>query len=284
MKCIVSAAVLLSALCLSVPLGMPAAAQQPPLTVIQPPILQNAQIDIAYVPPTNPNFRAIYDRMRNRQVLEELRQFVTPLRLPRRLSVKIEQCGAASRPYTTASGVTLCYEFIDQIERLVPNNNNRETTLVGTFVQAILHEVALAVFDQLQVPVWGRIEDAADSLAGFMMVQFGEDVAYKTVIGTAIFFELTNKTWTGSDFASVNAPEAQRYYNFLCMAYGGAPRTFAFLVQENKEILPKRRADRCRFEYEQIREAFSQRVMPFVDPDLMTRVRATPWSMDGAGK
>jgi hypothetical protein len=68
------------------------------------------------------------------------------------------------------------------------------------------------------------------------------------------------------------------------MAYGGAPKTFAFLVEENKEILPKRRADRCRGEYEEVRHAFSLRIMPFVDPDLMIKIRATPWSMTGAGK
>jgi hypothetical protein len=205
MKCIVSAAAILLVSICSAPV---AAQSQPPATLPQGPALQNPQIDIAYVPPTSPNFRPIYERMKNRQVLEEFRQFVTPLRLPRRLTIKIEQCNAPSRPYTPGGAVTLCYEFIDQIERLVPNNNNRESTLVGTFVQVMLHEFALAVFDQLQVPVWGRIEDAADSLAGFMMLQFGEDVAYQTVVGTAIFFELTNRTWTGSDFAAVNAPEA----------------------------------------------------------------------------
>ena len=34
-------------------------------------------------------------------------------------------------------------------------------------MQAMLHEMAYAVFDVLQVPVWGREADAADKLAGF---------------------------------------------------------------------------------------------------------------------
>src|SRR5262249_40728738 len=150
--------------------------------------------------------------------------------------------------------------------------------LVGTFVQVAFHEVATAVFDMLGVPVWGRAHDAADRLAAFIMVQFGEDVALQTIIGTATFFQLSGKTWTGKAFAAVNSPDAQGSFTYLSMASGGAPKPFAFLVnppkEEDEPMLPAHRAERCPGEYEQVRMAFDLRIMPYVDPDILVKVRA----------
>lgn len=246
--------------------------------------LQNSQVDVAYVDPRDPKFQPIQERLKNRQVLELMRVFLAPLRLPRKLAIKTDECGEAKHFYVPGQGVTICYEFVDEIEKLVPTNDDREGMLVGTFVQVMLYDVALAVFDILEVPIWGRENDAADRLAALLMLQFGDDVSYATIVGVANFFVLTKKTWTGSDFADINSPDAQRFYNYVCIAYGGDPKTFGFLVQPGKEILGKDRVESCSFEYEQVRMAFYQRIMPYVDPDLMTMVRATRWPITRTGK
>jgi hypothetical protein len=270
-------------------LGLAPMLQATPAAAQAPTGLQNSQIEIAYVPPANANYRPIHDRLKKLQVLEELKQFLVPLRLPRKLTVQVDQCGAATRPYKPGGAATICYELVEQIERVAAkaDPDQQQTVIVGTFVQAVFHEVAAAVLDILQVPVWGRREDAADRLAGFIMLQFGEEVARQTVIGTAIFFEASNKTWTGSQFADVNSPEPQRYFNFLCMAYGGAPKVFEGLAKaegDAKPILPEDRANRCADEYAQVRKAFNLRIMPFVDPDLVIKVKASRWGNVGDGK
>jgi hypothetical protein len=119
---------------------------------------------------------------------------------------------------------------------------------------------------------------AADRLAAFVLLQFGEDLALKTITATAIFFDASQKTWTGSDFARADSPEEQRFYNYLCIAYGGAPASFGFLVTpKDQPLLPNNRAARCRNEYAQVRKAYDLRVMPYVDPDLLVRSKATDW-------
>jgi hypothetical protein len=253
-------------------------ALQPTPGSAQPaPNLENSQVDVSYVPPRDPKFQPIYDRLKNLQVLENLRQFLAPLRLPRKLAIRIDQCGAATHSYVPGQGVTICYEFIDEIEQIIPGSNDREGMVAGTFVQVMLYDVSLAVFDLLEVPVWGREHDAADRLAALLMLQFGEDISFKTIVGVANFFIMSKKTWTGSDFADIRSPEAQRFYNYICIAYGGDPRTFSFLVAKDKELLPKDRAERCADEYEQVRTAFYLRIMPHVDPDLLIAVRAKRW-------
>jgi len=261
----------------------PASAQQLPAE------LQNPNVEIVYQEPRSVAFKPIAERVKQRRVLEQLRVFLAPLRLPRKLTVNVEECGAPTRDYKPQGPVTICYEVIDQIEKIAAkaDANMRERVLIGAFVQAAFHETAHAVFDILQVPVWGRANDAADRLAAFIMVHFGEDVAMQTILGTAYFFRLSGRTWTGSEFAEVNSPEAQRFYNYLCIALGGAPKTFDFLVnpkEKDEQLLPDRRADRCQGEFEQVRLAFNLRIMPYVDPDILVKVRAIQWVIPLNGK
>ena len=91
----------------------------------------------------------------------------------------------------------------------------------------------------------------------------------------------------GSEFAEVNSPEAQRFYNYLCIALGGAPKSFDFLVNpkdKQEQLLPGRRAERCQNEFEQLRMAFNLRIMPYVDPDILVKVRAIQWLIPLNGK
>lgn len=255
---------------------VPAPAQQVPAD------LQNPNVEIVYKEPRTAAFKPISERLKQHRVLEQLRVFLAPLRLPRKLTVNVDECGAPTREYRAQGPITICYELVDQIERIAAKADAsvRERVLVGAFVQVAFHETAHAVFDLLQVPVWGRANDAADRLAAFIMVNFGEDVAMQTILGTAEFFRLSGRTWNGSEFAEVNSPEAQRFYNYLCIALGGAPKSFDFLVNpkdKNEQLLPDRRAERCQGEYEQVRMAFNLRIMPFVDPDILVRVRAIQW-------
>jgi hypothetical protein len=197
--------------------------------------------------------------------------------------VRTEQCGRFTRPYNAQQPVAICYELVDQIEKVAAKGEPaaRKSMVAGAFVQVVLHAVAYPVFDLLKVPVWGRTGDAADYFAAMVMLQFGEELALRTIRGTANFFWASRKTWTGSDFADVNSPEEQRFYNYLCIAFGGAPMSFRFLVAGEQPTLPYERAVRCRGEYEQVRQAFYLRVMPHVDPDLLVQVRAMDWLLAG---
>ena len=47
----------------------------------------NQQIEFTYAEPRDPVFRDIYERLKRREVLHELAQFLAPLRLPRKLVV-----------------------------------------------------------------------------------------------------------------------------------------------------------------------------------------------------
>ena len=249
--------------------------------------LTNSQVAIEYVAPVHGSYSQIYDRLRQRRVLEELQAFLSPLRMPVKVLVRIEECGAETVSYKKGAPVTICYERVATIERLAPQSGTldgipREDAIVGAFVQAVLHDVAYALFDVMGVPVLGRAEDAADKLAAFIMLQFGRDIALRALTGASWFFEASQRTWTGSDFSDVAGSDKQRFYNYLCIAYGGDPQLFAPLVRNT--LLKTGRAVGCAKEYGDVLFAFRRTILPYVNLDLLERVRQVPWLRPDDGK
>jgi hypothetical protein len=245
-------------------------------------IAANPQLEIRYVPPSNRTYQPIYDGLKKRQVLDELQQFLAPLRLPKKLTVQVDQCGGTSRPRQPQDPVTVCYELVDKIQKVAAQApaQSQSSMVPGAFIQVVLYEVTQGIFDMIDVPIWGRRGDAADRVSALIMLKFGEDFALRTIMATTDFFHASERTWTGSDFADATSPEEQRYYNYLCIAYGGARKSFDFLVNVPKgqqPILPVARAARCAKEYSQIEHAFGLRIMPYVDADLMVKVRSMDW-------
>jgi hypothetical protein len=236
------------------------------------------QVQTRYEPTTK--YAAIRDLLQRHKVLEKAQTFMSPLRLPRTITIRSADCGGSSLPYDAAHGViTICYEAIADIQTLAKGSTSdadKLTTIVaGGIIEETLHRVALAILQVYDIPVWGREEDAADLLGAFMMLQFDEHTAEVSILGAGNLFIVKTSSIGKVDYAVDVSPPAQRFYNFLCIAVGGDPIDFGGLV--DKGFLPKDRAKRCSGEYAAIRKAFDLRVMPHVDPDLVVRIRAIDW-------
>src|SRR5262245_7645617 len=110
MKCVLRTAAL--ALIAITWQGAPASAQE------LPPNLTNPMVQIEYGLPKKATYRPMYERLRQRQVLERLKVFLAPLRLPKPLQIKIDECGTPFLPYKMGAPVVVCYEYIEQVENL----------------------------------------------------------------------------------------------------------------------------------------------------------------------
>jgi Putative metallopeptidase len=262
------------------------AAAQGPATGGQqiPSNLRNPKIDVQYVSPKNSDFQPIYERVKNRKVLETLQAFLAPLNLPDRLLIKTDECGPPTDFAKPPLPAVICYEYIQKIEELAPADKTkrgvtRADTIAGAFVMSALHETSRAVFATFKIPVWGRQEDAADKLTAYILVEMGEDVALRMLTGTASFFEASKATWNGSgfDMADVTSPEQQRYYNYLCMAYGSNPDLFQDFVRRTLLTVGRDRAQRCPYEYDKFKTAFENTIKPHVDLKLMEQVKKIKW-------
>jgi hypothetical protein len=247
--------------------------------------LRLSQVEITYMEPSEPALRPVYERLKKRQVLEDLQQFLSPLNLPRKLTVKLDQCGSATVRFQPGGPVVVCYEYIEEIERIA-YGPLRSDMIAGAFVQELLHEVARGVFDVLNVPIWGRVADAADNLAAFIMLQFGKEVALRTVRGTHLFFGAIAIFGSDASPADVRSTAAQRNYNTICIAYGGDPATFNELVDVDDRFtpLPRSRRAACRQESEAVRKSFDRYIRRHVDEAKLAKVRSMDWLRPDDGR
>jgi Putative metallopeptidase len=254
---------------------LPAAAQTPENPA-------GSAVKIEYVAPTNLAHHPIYERLKARRVLEDFRDFLSPVKLPDTLTVKVEGCNGRVNAWYGARSITICYEYIEWIHQIarkvaISDDISFEDAVVGPFVDVLLHEVAHALFDMLKIPVFGREEDAADQLAAFILLQFGKDVARRTITGAALLFRqmAVNQKPGTADFAAVHGLPAQRFVNVLCIAYGADRSLFGDFVQ--KGYLPQHRTGYCYWEYQQIAHAFKTLISPHIDPMLQAKVRGREW-------
>lgn len=244
--------------------------------------LQNTMIKTEYVSPSNASNYPTYELLKNRKVLEELTAFLSPLSLPRPLQISMKECGVPNSWYSPTSGVELCYELPAYIARRAhgiepPEGVSRQDIVVGAFVEVALHEVGHAIFDLLAVPILGRQEDAADQVSAFVMLNFGKDFGRRMLAGSAQFWPTIDVPLLPSAaFADEHGTPLQRFYNFLCIAYGGQPDTFGDFVE--KGVLPKERAVHCGREYEQAQFAFAKTILPHVNEALLKKVQAIQWA------
>jgi len=242
------------------------------------------RVSVPYVLPKNPAHQKIYVELKRRGSFEKLQEFLSPIRLPEKLRISLAGCDGEADAFYEDAAISICYEYINDLWENTPD----ETTLdgvapidlvIGPLFEVSLHEVAHALFDMLELPVLGREEDAADQVAAYIMLQFGEVEARRLVVGTAYAYK-TDEKRTGlcrpvEDYASEHSTPAQRGFNLLCIAYGADTKLFADIV--SKGYLPKVRAEFCEEEYEQVQDAFEILIRPHIDHVLAEKVLNNSW-------
>jgi hypothetical protein len=257
----------------------------PAVAQFQPsPALRNPNIAFDYYEPRDPGYGQLYKKLQGRQILEELGQFLAPVRWPHRLRLLMKQCPASTAEpqvfYTnTEYSITLCYQWFWRVERFARPNaalGTFQQVLAGGVVGVVLHEAARAHFDMENIPRLGSEDDAADQLAAFAGLQFNKDVAQAVIKGTYwvwanydLAIRQRNEQYNFGGRASV---PPQRMLNVVCIAYGADPVTF----KDFATLLPGR-ASNCASEYQQVQFAFERTIKPHVDLELMKKVQSMSW-------
>jgi len=259
--------------------------------VSSPPDLRNANIAVDYYEPRDPDFLALYEKLKRRQVLEELAQFLAPVRWPKTLRLLMKECPASGTPtpevfYSPIEySITLCYQWLKFLHRFNPPDSfaTRQEVIVGGLVGIVLHEAGRAAFDMLKVPRLGAEDDAADQIASYVGLQFGKEVAQTVIKGTYYVWDTYDYYIRAGNsqynFAAKSSLPPQRAYNTLCIAYGGDPETFKRAVDQGllDRVLSPGRASNCADEYRQVAKAFDRTIKPHVDLELMKKVRSMTW-------
>ena len=237
------------------------------------------RIDIDYVAPKSPEHQAVLELIREHRTLEKIKHLLKPFRLPRRLVIKTQGCDGVSNAWYDDGVVTVCYEYLDEVwqnvpKEIMPAGVAPIDALIGPVMDVFLHEAGHAVFDMLQVPLFGREEAAADQFSVYLMLKMKKDEARRLIMGTAYQYngDVTSPivSLPLKKFADQHGTPSQRYFNVLCLAYGADKQLFADFVSSG--ILPKERAEGCEDEYAEVEFAFDRLIRPFIDKKLASKL------------
>lgn len=258
--------------------------------------VESSRIRIEYVPPKNEEHQPIYQMVMDLHVLENVQRIFAPLRLPIPILVKIAGCdGVPNAWYQRVERqptITLCYEYLQEIKRNIPPpmmermkaaSLSPADAVIGQFFYAVTHEMGHGLFDVLDVPVFGREEDAADQFAAYIMLRFRNDEARRFVKGAAYSYKKfvdddrskANVLVSLKEFSSDHGTPEQRFFNLLCMAYGADSVLFADVISE--EMLPESRSKNCRYEFLVLSYAVDLQIHPHVDMRMARKVLDTTW-------
>jgi hypothetical protein len=241
------------------------------------PSVRTEQVRIVYAEPKEAKHQPLRDALQQRGIMELVRSLLSSFHLPRQLTLEVKGCDGKADAYYGDDTATLCYEYIELIEQHSPKVGTpeglaRADAMVGAIIDTVLHEVGHALFDMLEIPVLGREEDAADFFSAYMLLQFAPDDADRLIQGVVFMLASEGRSELEEPLrlkvlSKEHGLPVQRYYNWLCMAYGSNPEIFRNIVLRGG--LPEARADNCADEYAMLRRAFGKLILPHVDERML---------------
>jgi hypothetical protein len=255
---------------------------------------ENPRIHVDYETPKDPAQQNVYDIVRRHHVLELVRKIFSPWNLGDiNLNIRTTSCGVSNAWYQRVGNVptvSICYEYLEEIWQSMPEEtkavlgSTMQDTICGQLFFAVAHELGHAMIDIFDAPVFGRQEDAADQFATYIILQFGGEQALQLIDGAAYGYhayikDLSTKpqvTLPLAAFSSDHGAPEERYFNLICIAYGYDQRLFSFEVDK----IPAGRAQKCKYEYEDIKYAMETVFWPHLDHDKVKRVMAMNWVTD----
>jgi putative metallopeptidase DUF4344 len=159
--------------------------------------------------------------------------------------------------YEEDNSITLPYGFAALAFEVGANSNpesspeelGEKAGAINSFILA--HEFAHALIANFELPVLGKEEDAADSIATALLLQVPEGDAYAADAASfwADFSDRRNRPpWV--DYADVHALDLQRAFAILCWVAGSSKGSYEEVAE--LEALPESRLESCPEEYEQL--------------------------------
>ena len=246
-------------------------------------LAESDQISVEYVYPEDPDHQKIYEELKKRRSLERLDEFLSPFILQWPLTISLDACDGEADASYELDEIIICYEYIEELVSFMPDETTPAgiepiDTVIGPFVDTVLHEFAHSLFDTLDIPILGREEDAADQVAAFTYLQMGKTEARRLIMGTVYAYMLEVQDTdapTMEEYADEHSTSEQRAFNLMCIAYGADPDLFEDVVRMGG--LPEDRIEICEEEYELIAHAYYTLIGPHIDPILAREVFDKSW-------
>ena len=142
-------------------------------------------------------------------------------------------------------------------DRVSPLDKDRVDFVLGNVEFALLHELAHLAIAEMDIPIIGPEEQAADYLATMSLLRplevppVGNEKWLEFALATAdafvILWQLGEKTGASFPYWDSHTLSIQRFFTIGCLLYGSSPERFAAVPALIE--MPVQRAESCEAEY-----------------------------------
>ena len=139
-----------------------------------------------------------------------------------------------------------------------------EQATEDAIIHTILHELAHAFIANFELAITGKEEDAADELAGVLLIEYfehGQEIA----LSAADLFDLESgdrNTLEEVDFWGEHSLDSQRFYNTICLIYGSEPERYGNLLDVLD--ISQDRGDLCIEDYDRAVRSWHTILAPYL--------------------
>jgi Putative metallopeptidase len=130
----------------------------------------------------------------------------------------------------------------------------------------LYHESAHLLVDQLQLPVLGKEEDAADNMASWVLLNKHTEDADRAIADAARGWQLSGVAYgtqfEAADFYDQHSLNQQRAYAIVCLMVGSDDKQFAPVAKQYD--IPNDRQDSCYFDYKTLDRSMSAVLQPYM--------------------
>jgi phosphotransferase system HPr-like phosphotransfer protein len=193
--------------------------------------------------------------------------FSDRLELPQDIPVRFEDCGEENAfYYPDGVYISMCYELIEAMANLESDLEvSKEDRYLDATNATLLHELGHALAHQLELPITGKEEDAADEFSVLALLKLNDEAGilasiyqYQTLVA-----QMNPEEQIYWDSHSL---DAQRMYDMVCLVYGSNPEAYAELAGTTD--IPEDRLAECEFEYQDALYAWNTILEPYLtDPE-----------------
>lgn len=185
--------------------------------------------------------------------------------LPRDIWTQFAPCQQVNAYYDPfAVQVVMCYEIVlhfgETFAPFAEDTTQLGAAMINATVFVYFHEMGHALIDQLDLPITGREEDAADQLSTVILAGAGKDGEDMALEGAFWFLLKSAGSQDELAFWDEHSLDPQRFFNIACWIYGKSPGNHTWLVET--ELLPQSRAQRCPSEWAQIESSWERLLAP----------------------
>ncbi|WP_028865332.1 DUF4344 domain-containing metallopeptidase [Psychromonas aquimarina] len=166
--------------------------------------------------------------------------------------------------------ILIPYLFIDEISsrfkavKYAETGVSIEDATSDVLMHTLFHELAHALISMYELPIVGKEEDAADSLAVLLLIEYFEDGA-EIAISAAELFDLESmdsEIIEEQDLWDEHSLDAQRFYTTLCHVYGSDPHSYSEMPRQLG--FSAERAEFCVDEYANMVNSWLMLLKPYL--------------------